>query len=80
MTFQEMPYERVDLAALCKVYETLKARMEGAKTAEEAAALLDEHTRTYEPASTMMSLSSIRHTIDTEDPFYTCLLYTSRAW
>ena len=71
MTFQEMPYERVDLAALCKVYEDLKARMEGAKTAEEAAALLDEHTRTHEPASTMMSLSSIRHTIDTEDPFYT---------
>ena len=71
MTFQEMPYERVDMAALCKVYEDLKARMEGAKTAEEAAALLDEHTRTYEPASTMMSLSSIRHTIDTEDPFYT---------
>lgn len=71
MTFQEMPYERVDLAALCKVYEDLKTRMEGAKTAEEAAALLDEHTRTYEPASTMMSLSSIRHTIDTEDPFYT---------
>lgn len=70
MTFEQMPYERVDLAALCAAYEELTRRMQAAKTAEEAAGLLDRHTETYLPASTMMSLSAIRHTIDTEDPFY----------
>ena len=68
MTFQEMPYERVDMAALCKVYEDLKARMEGAKTAEEAAALLDEHTRTYEPAST-----DRKHTSELHSTYYLAL-------
>lgn len=70
MTFEEMQYERVDLEALCAAYEGLTRQMKEAKTAEDAAAVLNRHTETYLPASTMMSLSAIRHTIDTEDPFY----------
>ena len=70
MTFEQMPYERVDFAALTRDYEQMTRQMKEAKSPAEAEALLRRHTEIHMPASTMMNLSSIRHTINTEDPFY----------
>lgn len=71
MTFEQMPYERVDLQSLVQTYEELTRQMRQAASAQEAAQVLRRHQQVYEPAATMMGLSAIRHTIDTEDPFYT---------
>ena len=71
MTFEQMPYERVDLQGLVQAYEELTRQMRQAASAQGAAQVLRRHQQVYEPAATMMGLCAIRHTIDTEDPFYT---------
>ena len=55
MTFEKMPYQRVDFAALTRDYEQMTRQMKEAKTPEEAEALLRRHTEIHMPASTMMN-------------------------
>ncbi len=70
MTFPEMPYERPDPE---KIKETLKAlteKLRGAKSYAEAKAVFLEKDREGRHADTLSTLASIRHSIDTRDPFY----------
>ena len=55
MTFEQMPYQRVDFAALTADYEQMTQQMKEAKSPAEAEALLRRHTEIHMPASTMMN-------------------------
>ena len=70
MKFSEMPYERpmVD-DTRCKA-ESIKMRFSEAASFEEADHALLDFDRLTSHVDTMMSLAYIRHTINTEDPFY----------
>ncbi|MCC8049663.1 MAG: M3 family oligoendopeptidase [Clostridiales bacterium] len=70
MNFSEMPYERPDLEDLKQQTARLTEKLKGAQSYAEARELflqkdeLDKHT------STLSSLASIRHSIDTRDEYY----------
>ncbi|MCD7717514.1 MAG: M3 family oligoendopeptidase [Lachnospiraceae bacterium] len=70
MNFSEMPYERPDLEDLKQQTARLTEKLKGAQSYAEARDLflqkdeLDKHT------STLSSLASIRHSIDTRDEYY----------
>ena len=70
MKFTEMPYTRPDkdevLARIAEYTEKLRA----AQTFEEAEAVYLEADRGTARISTLSTLASIRHSIDTRDPFY----------
>lgn len=70
MKFQDMPYERID-------FEWVKTQilelMEELKTASDGEAQFETHKKFYklsEKVETQVTLSSVRHTIDTTDEFY----------
>ena len=70
MKFSEMKYERIDIQALLASYAKLTEQV---KAAEHAQAVLDaffEHEKLSAHAETMITLTYIRHSIDTTDAFY----------
>ena len=70
MKFSEMQYERVDIKALSAAYEHLTAQVQTAENAETVFAAFTEHEKLYSHAETMITLTYIRHSIDTNDAFY----------
>ncbi len=70
MKFSEIPYERADIAAWQKLTEDLTARFTAAKTFEEADAIYREAQVSDIAYETATTIASIRHDIDTRDPFY----------
>lgn len=71
MIFEQMPYQRPDLQSVLKVYDELIEKLKTNPPVEEAEKIIDRHTQTYLPVNQMVSLSAIRHSINTEDAFYT---------
>lgn len=70
MKFSEIPYERADIAAWQAQTEALTAQFVTCTTFEEADAVYRE-AQSYDTVySTMTTLASIRHDIDTRDAFY----------
>ena len=70
MKFSEMPYQRPDIPALREKLETLRARIEGAQSADEAERAYRESDALSQQYATATSLAYIRHSIDTRDAFY----------
>ncbi len=70
MKFSEMPYERVDLEALGREFDALTEKI---RCAKDGATVLDafrEQEKLSVHAQTMISLASVRNSIDTTDKFY----------
>lgn len=70
MKFSEMAYKRPDLGALKAQGADLTARLRAAKDYEEARRVFLENEAMAKMIDTQASLASIRHSINTEDPFY----------
>ncbi len=70
MKFSEMPYERPDLPQLKEQYEELIRHLTEAGTYEDAKAAFLQMELLNKHISTMETLASIRHSIDTRDEFY----------
>ncbi len=68
--FQDMPYVRPDMEALKACTERTTAALRDAASYEEARKAFFELQAAEEAAFTMMSLGSVRNTIDTTDPYY----------
>ncbi len=70
MKFSEMKYERVDMEALKKDVESLMKRFDAALSGEEQMQVKLELDRVLEHASSMMTIASIRNSINVADEFY----------
>ena len=70
MKFQDMPYQRPDLAAVKEALHTLTERLRAAKDYTEAREVFLKHEAANIHVETQATLASVRHTIDTRDPFY----------
>ena len=70
MTFKDMPYARPDVEALKAQYTALTERLAGAEDYAAARAVFLEMEALEKHVSTLNSLCSIRHSIDTRDAFY----------
>ncbi|MBQ4383780.1 MAG: M3 family oligoendopeptidase [Firmicutes bacterium] len=68
--FQEMPYIRPDMEAMKPLYVRTIDALKNASTYEEARKAFFDLQEQDEQASTMMSICSVRNTIDTTDEFY----------
>ncbi len=70
MKFNDMPYARPDVDAACAKYAALAADVAAAKSADDVFAAIAAYNALVMEFSTMESLCYIRHTINTEDAFY----------
>ena len=70
MKFSQMPYERPDLEGMKQTLSGLVERLKGAASYEEAKAVMMDRERELKHIDTMATLASVRHSIDTRDPFY----------
>ncbi len=70
MIFSQMPYERVALDEFSKEWNQLVQASESSKTAQEQLDLHMKLTELLKRFQTMRSLAYIRHTLNTEDSFY----------
>ena len=68
--FRQMPYKRPDMEAMKRCIEETTAVMHNAKTYQEARAAFFALQEQEQQAGTMMSLCSVRNTIDTTDEYY----------
>ena len=68
--FRQMPYKRPDMEAMKRCIEETTAVMQNAKTYQEARAAFFALQEQEQQAGTMMSLCSVRNTIDTTDEYY----------
>ena len=70
MKFNDMPYTRPDGDALMQEMEALTLRLQQATDYTGARAVFMEMEAMTKRFSTMATLASVRHSIDTRDPFY----------
>jgi len=70
MKFSEYRYERPDLEVLRKEFDSLLKSFENAKSYEEQNEIMEEINKLRSYIETMATLVSIRHSINTEDEFY----------
>ena len=68
--FSELPYSRPDGERFCSAFSELAKRMDAAETLDEARSIIDEAQKLEAEIDTLQNIASIRHTIDTRDPFY----------
>ena len=68
--FREMPYQRQDMDALRKCYEQTIETLSGAGSYSEARAAFFALQEESKKAATMLTLCSVRNTIDTTDEYY----------
>ena len=68
--FREMPYQRQDMDALRKCYEQTIETLSGAGSYPEARAAFFALQEESKKAATMLTLCSVRNTIDTTDEYY----------
>ncbi|MFQ9738192.1 MAG: hypothetical protein ACLR06_10970 [Christensenellaceae bacterium] len=69
-TFGQLKYERPDFEALKAFYEKLIGKVKNAKTYEAVKICMREEEEYSSRVSTMCTIASIRHTVDTSDKFY----------
>lgn len=65
-----MPYERIDMKAVEAGYKDIIERTKKAVSGEEQFKIHQEYYKFMEDVSTNITLSSIRHSVDTADEFY----------
>lgn len=70
MKFSEMKYERIDIEQLSCAYDRITEQVRLAKTAQDVFSAFEEHEKLSGHAETMITLTYIRHSIDTTDAFY----------
>lgn len=70
MKFRDLPYERPDKDVLLSELKSLVERFRSAESAAEQAEIFDEYNTLTKHVSTLATIASIRHTIDTRDSFY----------
>ena len=70
MKFSEIPYQRPDMEQEKLRLVDLTAKLQTAKTYEEARGIFLQQEQDAKHLDTMVTLSHIRHTIDTRDKFY----------
>lgn len=70
MKVSEMKYERIDIAKECEAFRMLAEKMRRAGSGKEMAEIREEGIRRAKHVQTMMSLSYIRFTLDTQNEFY----------
>ena len=70
MKFEDMPYRRPDLTALCAEYDQLIRRVDTAGSAQEQIEAFYRHQTLAQEVETAAVLTNIRHTVNTADPFY----------
>ena len=70
MKFAEMPYQRPDTDAVIREIQDLTARLKNAQSYEEAKSVFLEYEEKSKAVDTTITLSYIRHSIDTRDEFY----------
>lgn len=70
MKFKEMPYERVDLEALGKEFDSLTEKVKAAADGETLISLFSEREKLATHLNTMANLAYTRNSIDTADKFY----------
>ncbi len=70
MKFSQMTYERLDVENVKTQIQELITKLENAKSYEEARAVFLEQNTLEKHVDTMMTLASVRHSINTEDAFY----------
>lgn len=70
MKFEEFKYERPDIEKLKKDSQALINKISKAGSSEEQINLIEEFNQLRMHAETMITLASVRHSIDTRDEFY----------
>lgn len=70
MKFSEMKYERVDIEQLSRDYDRITEQVIRASCVQDVFAAFAEHEVLSGHAETMITLTYIRHSIDTTDAFY----------
>ena len=70
LKFKDMPYQRPDIEELKKAHEEAIEKLKNAATYEEARKAYFDLQEQETEAGTMMSICSVRNTIDTTDEFY----------
>lgn len=70
MKFSKMPYQRPDMEQEKSHLNGLTTKLRSAKTYEEARNIFLQREQDAKHLDTMVSLASIRHTIDTRNEFY----------
>ena len=70
MKFQEMPYERVDIAQVEKEIKELMKELEEAGSGEEQFAVHQKYYTLTDRVATLFHIAQIRFDIDTTDAFY----------
>ncbi len=70
MKFNDMPYARPDGEAAKQKLADLTEQLKNASDYEQAKAVFLEMEREIKHFTTMATLTSVRHSIDTRDPFY----------
>ena len=68
--FREMPYSHPDFDHLGRFYETVIEKLKNAASYDEARAAFFELQEEQKNTDTMISLCSVRNTIDTADEYY----------
>ena len=79
LEFGSMPYERPDMDGAKRAYEAAIALLKNAKSYEEARGAFFDLQEKEKPLGTMMSLCSVRNTIDTTDAYYDAEMKWLRA-
>lgn len=70
MKFSDMKYERIDLESVKARAAELMTQLQEAKSFDEHYAVFEELQTLKSHTSTMQTLSSIRYSVNTQDPFY----------
>ena len=70
MNFNDYKYERIDIDAVKKQFEKLIESFSKADSAEKQSKIMDEVINLRNHIDTMITLVSIRHSINTADDFY----------
>lgn len=70
MKFEEMTYERPDIDQVEKQFGELLTKFENAGTADAQNAVMKEINDLRVEVETMGTLAQVRHSMDTNDPFY----------
>ena len=70
MQFTDFPYQRLDLDQTKKQFISLNAQLNDATNSEDAIAIIREIQKIQSNIETSANLVNIRHSLNTEDPFY----------
>lgn len=70
MNFSDIKYERAEIEEIGKKYTSLTKKLTSAGSFEDVCKTIEEHEKLLSHFQTMSSVAYVRHTIDTDDNFY----------